>query len=276
MPELPDLVYIRRRLVDDVVGVIIEDIMIKNPVVLRPVAAGEFADNIRGQKIHELLMHGPFLNCKLTDYDLVINFMLAGRFQYTNDIKKKPRHLCFTLSLDNGYVLNYIDNKNMGKVYLTLPDRYEKIPGYNDQGVPILSEEFTYKRFIQLIGKKRQQVRVFIMDQKQISSIGNAYADEILFAAGIHPKTPCNTLSDDDKKRLFDMMKHVMEAGIKAVADADQPIEVKVRDHMKVRNKKNEPCPVCGTTIRRATVYGHDTFFCPKCQKAPGNSSIPW
>ena len=143
------------------------------------------------------------------------------------------------------------------------------IPGYLDQGVGILSPDFTRDRFDAIIKGRRHQVRVFLMDQTALSAIGNAYADEILFAAGIHPKTSCASLSDEQRGRLYDSIRGVMTWAIHMVREAGQPIEVKMRDHVKVRNRKDEPCPVCGTKIRRAGVRGYDSFFCPHCQPAP-------
>jgi len=117
---------------------------------------------------------------------------------------------------------------------------------------------------------------VFLMDQAALSAIGNAYADEILFAAGIHPKTPCSSLAAAEKRTLYDSIRSVLAWGITEVAKAGRPIEVKVRDHMKVRNRKDEPCPACGTTIRRAGVLGYDSFYCPSCQPAKKHPTIPW
>ena len=79
----------------------------------------------------------------------------------------------------------------MGKVYLAPEGAREGIPGWREQGIDILSPGFTREAFDRLIAGRRDQVRVFVMDQSALSAIGNAYADEVLFAAGIHPKTPC-------------------------------------------------------------------------------------
>ena len=92
----------------------------------------------------------------------------------------------------------------MGKVYLTASGAYDAIPGFQDQGVDILSKDFTWEAFDRIIRGRRHQARVFLMDQTALSAIGNAYADEILFAAGIHPKTSCATLSAQERRKLYD------------------------------------------------------------------------
>jgi formamidopyrimidine-DNA glycosylase len=131
-------------------------------------------------------------------------------------------------------------------------------------GIDILSPEFTRERFFSLLKRRRDQVRVFLLDKKALDSIGNAYADEILFEAGVHPKTWCRSLSHDDALHLHDAIVAVMRAAVEEVARRDQPIEVKVRDFLKVRLK--EVCPRCGAKIRKAGVLGMDAYFCPHCQ----------
>ncbi len=194
--------------------------------------------------------------------------------QIANPGEKPLGHLCFTLRLDNGEVLRYGDDKRMGKVYLTRAGSYEAIPGYREQGIDIVSADFTWERFEALMAGRRHQARVFLMDQSALSAIGNAYADEILFAAGIHPKTYCRSLSKEQRRKLYDSIRSVIAWGIAEVRKAGQPIEVKVRDHVRVRNRKGEPCPVCETTIRRAGVLGYDSFYCPSCQPATRKSGF--
>jgi formamidopyrimidine-DNA glycosylase len=205
--------------------------------------------------------------------------MLAGRLQIAPraDRAVKPiPHLCFSLLLDSGEWLRYGDDKKMGKVYLTEEGRFEAIPGYDTQGVDVLSPAFTRDAFEKLIKGRRHQVRVFLMDQAALSAIGNAYADEILFTAGIHPKTSCASLSPAARARLHESIMSVLAWGIDEVRKAGQEIDVKVRGHMRVRGRKDQPCPVCGTTIRRAGVLGYDAFFCPACQPATRKQQIPW
>jgi formamidopyrimidine-DNA glycosylase len=115
-----------------------------------------------------------------------------------------------------------------------------------------------------------------INDHTVLSAIGNAYADEILFEARIHPKTFSARLSKEETDRLFVAIGSVMTWGTKKVEEAARPIHVKVREHLKVRNRRGEPCPRCGTTIRREGVRGHDTFFCPSCQPASRKLFIDW
>ena len=86
----------------------------------------------------------------------------------------------------------------MGKAYLIANEDWKAIPGMQTGGIDILGPEFTRERFVSLLKHRRDQVRVFLLDKKALDSLGNAYADEVLFEAGIHPKTFCRSLSHDD------------------------------------------------------------------------------
>jgi len=277
MPELPDLVYIEDELAQQLTGRRIESVDIKDPIVIRCLIDSAFEEQLVNRTVEAIYRHGPFLVFDLDDdLKIIIHPMLAGRFKLTAADAACGRDLSFKLHFDNAKTLSYLDDKRMGKVYLLRADQAGQIPRFNNQGIDLLSTDFTRKAFIDAIEKQRKQVRVFLMDQSLLSAIGNAYADEILYDAGIHPKTFCYQLCDDEKQTLFKSIRKVLHWGIAEVSRAKQPIDVKVRDHMRVRNRKNQPCPQCGTTIRRAGVLGHDTFFCPKCQPAKRSQFISW
>jgi formamidopyrimidine-DNA glycosylase len=137
-------------------------------------------------------------------------------------------------------------------------------------GVDVLSPEFTRERFVSLLRHRRDQVRVFLLDKKALDSLGNAYADEVLFEAGIHPKTWCRSLGHEDALRLHAAIVKVLGEAAREVA----PIEVKVRDFLKVRLK--DICPRCGAKIRTAGVKGMDAYFCPRCQPATRAGLVDW
>lgn len=278
MPELPDLLYIQRHLHQHVAGRAITGVAIRRPVVLR-VAIDQPLDRLLiGSVLRAFHLRGPFIQCE-TDrgLDVIINLMVAGRLQYQRLGEKIEGHLCLSLALDDRTHLNMCDDELMAKVYIVPHGKYDPIPRYREQGIDILSPEFTLGRFKEVAERnRRRQVRVFINDQTVLSAIGNAYADEILFEARIHPKTFIRTLSGEEIETLYHSIRSVMEWGREKVERAAQPIHVKVRDHMRVRNRKGEPCPRCGTTIRREGVRGHDVFFCPACQKATRKLFIDW
>ena len=114
------------------------------------------------------------------------------------------------------------------------------------------------------------------MDKSALASIGNAYADEILFAARLHPKTFTYKLAPEEIDRLYQAIVDVTRDAIEEIRRRDQPVEVKVRDFLAVRGRDGKPCPVCGTTIRAVRVGDGDACFCPQCQPATRALFVDW
>lgn len=278
MPELPDLVYVCGRLNEDLSGEKIKSVTVREPILLRNLASTSadfsgrnFEEILEGRSIESVSRHGPFVVFKLSEeLQLVVHPMLTGAFV----MGEKPAGL-MTLHCSS-HVLGYRDEKKMGKIYLAARGQETEIPRFSTQGVDILSPAFTRELFLRLIGSSRRQARAFLMEQEQLSALGNAYSDEILFEAGIHPKTMCPSLSAEDRNRLFDAVGTVIQRSIETIARAAPPLHQKYRDHMLVRNKKDQPCPRCGKKIRRESVLGYDTFFCPACQPASRKLFIDW
>lgn len=164
----------------------------------------------------------------------------------------------------------------MGKVYLAKTNQESEIPSFGSLGVDVVSSQFTRATFASLIKGRRDQVRNFLMDKTALASIGNAYADEILFAAGIHPKTFCYQLSPDDHLRLFEQIPRALSEATEHIAREHPRLEDKVRDFLKVRAKAGLPCPQCGTKLRSVRVNAADADFCPQCQPARRALFIDW
>jgi formamidopyrimidine-DNA glycosylase len=119
-------------------------------------------------------------------------------------------------------------------------------------------------------------VRAFLMDKRALASLGNAYADEILFAAGIHPKTFVRKLEPPAVDALYTAIGRVLTEAIAEIRKRNEPPEVKVRDFLKVRGRDGKPCLVCGTTIRAVRVGDGDACFCPHCQRETRKLFVNW
>jgi formamidopyrimidine-DNA glycosylase len=212
---------------------------------------------------------------------LVVNAMLAGRYKLLDPNvnargKRDPASLGLALVFEGGPELQYVDDKRMGKIYVAAAADEAKIPVYSTLGADPLSPAFTREDFGRLIAKRRDQVRMFLMDKAAIASIGNAYADEILFAARLHPKTFCNKLAPAELDALFEAIPRVLRSAIAEIRRRDEPIDVKVRDFLSVRGRDGKPCPACGTTIRAVRVGEGDACFCPSCQPAARKLFVDW
>jgi formamidopyrimidine-DNA glycosylase len=267
MPELPDLEYIVSVLGRALPGRRILEVRVRNPIVLRLGVPGTIQQACAGQAFGACSRRGHFLRFAVgAGCEIIVNLMLAGRFRLGRAGERDEGSLCLAFGLEGGDELRYLDDKQMGKIYLVPAGDPRAVPGFDAVGVEPLSAAFTPDRLRDLLRSRRDQVRVFLLDKSAVAGIGNAYADEILWAARLHPKTGCRALTDEDAGRLYRAIREVLGAAVAQVARRAEPIEVKVRDFLKVRNRKGQPCPACGTTLRVEGVRGHDAFFCPACQ----------
>jgi formamidopyrimidine-DNA glycosylase len=271
MPELPDLVHVQSVLSRSVCGQAITAARVGDPVVLRIMVAAPFPALLVGQTIRTITRKGQFLDFALDDVHLVVNAMLSGRYWLVKPDQPAPRELILSLSLLDGNELRYSDETRMGKIYVAAPDQLSHLPGFSTLGVDLLSDDFTLPRFRHLIARRRDQVRQFLLDKTALAAIGNAYADEILFASHLHPKTFCHKLDPGEVDALYAAIRSVLDHAIREIQTRDQPVEVKLRDFLKVRGRAAQPCPTCATTIRRVRVGRDDACFCPKCQPTERN-----
>jgi formamidopyrimidine-DNA glycosylase len=273
MPELPDLLHILARLREALPGRHVTSERLREPVVLRCLVPGNLS-LLLGRPLQDLVRRAHFVVFRFEGLDLAVNPMLAGRFRLAAPGGKDEAALAFVLGFGPDVELRYLDDKKMGKAYLAASGDWKAIPGLDLVGVDVLSPQFTPERFASLLRHRRDQVRAFLLDKKALDSLGNAYAVEVLFEAGIHPKTFCRALTHDDALRLHAAIVTVMSEAVAEVSRRGEPIEVKVRDFLKVRLKAD--CPRCGSKIRRAGVRGMDAFFCPRCQPATRPGLVDW
>jgi formamidopyrimidine-DNA glycosylase len=284
VPELPDLVHVERKLREAVEGWKIAAARVGDPTVLRVMVADAFPALLEGRVVKRIERRGHFMLFHLEPaLALAVNCMLAGRFQLATPADKpaKSMALALTLTPPGGDAaaardVRYVDDKRMGKIYVLTPDRIGEVPQLGTLGVDLLAPAFTLDAFRALARKRRDQVRAFLMDKSALASIGNAYADEILFAARIHPKTFVKKLAPEEIDRLYTAVNEVTAAAIAEVAARDEPIDVKVRDFLSVRGRAGEPCRVCRTTLRAVRVGDSDSVFCPHCQPATRALFVDW
>ncbi len=273
MPELPDLLYVLGVLRPALVGRTVAAERLTSPVVLRSLVKGDLALLV-ARSLDQILRQGHFVVFRFGDLDLAVNPMLAGRFKLAEPEAKTEAAAAFVLTFQPGPDLRYLDDKKMGKAYLVPAGEWTGIPGMEGGGLDVLSEAFTLERFRERLRGRRDQVRAFVMDKRALDSFGNAYADEVLFEAGIHPKTWCRALGPDDAARLHAAIVSVMKAATEEVARRHQPIEVKVRDFLRIRLRS--VCPRCGARVRKAGVRGMDSYFCPRCQPETRPGLVDW
>lgn len=278
MPERPDLEYVVPILASELRGAEIAAVRVDKPVVLRVLLPEKIEQLLVGRKIEQVVRRAHFVRFGLTGepaLEVLVSPMLAGRFTIAPVPSKAPRDTAVTFELRDGRALRYRDDVQMGKVYVLAKDALDAVPGAAKIGVDVLDPQaFTLEVFLALAKTRRDQAKVFLMDKSALDAMGNAYADEVLFEAGIHPKALVRSLPREDLEHLHAAIVKVLGDARRTIAERRPPIDEKVRDFLKVRGRPGEPCVRCGQKLRRAGVHGHDAIFCPECQPDGRRSAL--
>ncbi len=269
MPELPDLEAIKDFLNQKVAGLTIESTSVINVIPIRRPGASEFAATLTGNVLTDAQRRGKFLLLKMkSGHTLAINAMLTGRLQYAAQGAKQKAKTCFVLRLEDGNELRYFDSKLMGKVYLVPEGGLNDIPGFEIMGPDVTDEAISLDEFQSRLRRHTGQIKNILVNARFMAGIGNAYADEVLFHAGIYPYRRRSALNQQEIERLHVAISEVLKKGREEVsARMGEAIHVRIRDFLKVHGKGGQPCPACGHTISQITANQRLTNFCRQCQK---------
>ena len=267
MPELPDLEIIKDVLARRLVGQCIMEVVVLRPLVVRVLDPDATPESfLVGRTVAEVSRRGKFVRFALSDGGwIAINAMLAGRLRYTPAAQRARVRDYVRIRFEDGGTLSYHDLKGMGKVYLT--HELDEVPGYTDMGPDALDPGLTADGFLQRLRPFRGEIKGVLTRGEAVAGIGNAYADEILFEAGIYPFRKRSSLFREEQVRLYHAMRDVLVRAIDVLRErVGEQIEVEMRDFLAVHNKAGRPCPRCGHPISEVKVANRATNFCRSCQ----------
>lgn len=268
MPELPDLEVICGVLAHRLTGRRIVSATVLRPLVVRPPAPDVDPEGfLIGRVVTEVSRRGKFLLFALgEDAWMAVNPMLAGRLHYnTVPASRRRTRDYLVMGLDDGAELVYHDTEGMGKIYLTKD--LVSIPGYAGLGPEPLDPNLTLAEFRERLSHFRGEIKGVLTRGALVAGIGNAYADEILFEAGIFPMRRSTRLSAGERAALYEAIRRVLRDATEDLRERmGEEIHVILRDRLRVHNRRGELCPRCGNVISEVKVAGRATSFCRRCQ----------
>ena len=276
MPEVPDLEAIRGYLNARILNVPITRAEIVIPVISR-VPRDVFAETLEGNQFTTVDRYGKFLLFRLaSDHIMAVNAMLTGRWQYlAGGDKKRGGRTCAVIEFEDGHMLRYTDFRLMGKLYLVKNEDLNTVPQFAEMGPDVLDPALAEEAFRERLRKHSGQIKGILVNHRFIAGIGNAYSDEILFVAGIHPYRKRTTLSDEEIGRLYGAIHEVIAWAIPIVAEKmkEELSYEERREHLRVHRLGGQPCPSCGAPISEITAGQRTTSFCRHCQPDQSLSS---
>jgi len=270
MPELPELEVVREVLQRRILGLAVDSVQLippGGPIVARDYTHRGFEQALPGTTVSQIDRRGKFLVLTFRADGpalfLAVNPKLTGRLQLAAPSDKRLARTHFIITFTGRQQLRYVDQKQMGQLYLT--DRLGSVPEYADLGPEPF--DITLDMFRERLRPFRGEIKGVLTRGQFVAGIGNAYADEILWAARLHPYRKRTQLTSEEVERLFAAMRSTLaEATDKVRLEMQENIHLKPRDFMAVHMKTGEPCPRCGTPISLVGANQRITNFCRSCQ----------
>ena len=268
MPELPELEVVCEVLNRRIAGQPIACVEVLPPggaIAVRDLAQRGLAEALTGASFARISRRGKFLVFPVTgaDLHLVINPKLTGRLQLAATGDKRYAKTDLVLPFADGHELRYVDQKTMGQIYLT--EGLDAVPGYAEMGPDAL--EISLADFKERLRPYRGEIKGILVRSEFVAGIGNAYADEILWAAQLHPYRKRTQLTAEEIERLYAAMRSTLiEATNQVRTEMGENIYLKPRDFLAIHMKSGQPCPRCGAPIALVGANQRITNFCRNCQ----------
>ena len=271
MPELPEVETIRRDLLPSVQGRRITAAWVSEqaPRLVQLFPPEEFCRQLQGRLIKDISRRGKYLVFNL-DAGLmwVVHLRMTGRLQHHDDGCPDTPYLRASFGLDDGTRLCFIDLRKFGMMWLV--DDWALV--HSRLGPEPLEAEFELAAFQSLLKRRSAPIKSVLLDQTVLAGVGNIYADEALFAAGIRPTRAANGISKVAAAHLHAAIRDVLRTALGDRGSSFRDyVDGRGREgghqlNVKVFRRTGQPCYVCGTEVRRVKVAGRSTHFCPRCQ----------
>jgi len=281
MPELPEVETVKRGLEKEIINKKIAKIQVNLPSLIKKPPIDKLMTRLKNNMIISIKRRGKYIIIIFDTMDyLVVHLGMSGRLLFqpktlphskiSNTIEKHNHILFF---FEDGSKIIYNDVRKFGKMWLLKRD--EKLTRIESLGFEPLEPCFTVSEFYRILQESKVNIKSFLMNQKNIAGIGNIYANEILFHAGVNPLRKANSLRKDEVKRIYLQTKNIL---LKAISSGGTTmIDESYLDlsgnrgeygkEIMVYGKKTGICPICGQPLEVIRIENRSTFLCSKCQK---------
>lgn len=272
MPELPDVEVFKRYLDQTALGQTVEGVAVNDPRILHGLSPDEFTQRLKGKRFEQSRRHGKHLLVRL-DHDgwLTLHFGMTGRLVWFEDLAYEPPYDRVRFDFARGH-LGYVNRRMLGRVGVAVSaEEFIRTEGL---GPDALDPAFDLEAFKAALRGRRRDLKSVLMDQSLIAGIGNIYADEILFRAGVRPGRPGGEVTPDETERLVAAIPGVLADGVAMGGTSLDDLAYllpdgragEYLDRLAVYGRTDLPCVVCSTPVERVVIAQRSSHFCPSCQ----------
>jgi formamidopyrimidine-DNA glycosylase len=275
MPELPEVETVRRSLEPVILHQPIKRVDVHYERILQHVSVQDFRDLLTGNQFLQISRRGKYLIFSLeNDWELVAHLRMTGRLIFVSDTQiPLEKHTSVVFDLGSAGALRFEDVRKFATIDLVPKGDYEQIKGLHTLGVEPLSPEFSLSVFQELLEGRSTKIKGLLLDQTKIAGLGNIYADESLFMAGIHPERPACSLTSQEQQLLHSAIREVLTLAIENQGTTLRDyrtgygLEGSFQNKLLIYGKKGEECPRCKAKLEHRKVAGRTSHFCPSCQR---------
>jgi formamidopyrimidine-DNA glycosylase len=280
MPELPEVETVVRGLARTVVGDTIESVWLGSKPEPLKSSAAEIERTLRRARIAGVRRMGKHIVIELErpaaksrrrdapgneQAQFIVHLGMTGQLLVARREQETPRHTHLVAQLASGRELRFVDPRRFGRLAVHARD------GFQAPGVEPL--DIGFEMFVNLFRKRKTPIKSALLNQTLLRGVGNIYADESLFRAGVRPRRRAASLTRAELRRLYDALQQVLSqaiaAGGSSVSDyvnAEGEPGFFQFEH-RVYDREGEPCVACGNPIKRVVIAGRSSHYCPRCQK---------
>jgi formamidopyrimidine-DNA glycosylase (fpg) len=278
MPELPEVEHVVRALRRTVVGRTIVASEINLPKLIAPTTLSLFKRKLKNVTVCGVSRRGKFIliECQRPGHSeglvLMVHLRMTGKFLYLKADDDLPKHSHAVFYLDNDRRLVFRDQRQFGIMRVVSQTKLNQAKGIAELAPEPFSEEFSVDYLREVFSRSTRTLKTFLLDQTKVLGLGNIYAVEALFRAGINPFRPANTLSAKRVVRLHTAIQEVLDFAIghiRAGFNLEEGFSYgeAFERFWQVYEREGEPCVKCGSRIRRVAHGGRSTYWCPRCQR---------
>lgn len=271
MPELPEVETTRRGIAPHLEGCIIEQLVVRERRLRWPVVPGLEA-RVAGARVHAVDRRAKYLLIETDRGTGLLHLGMSGSLRVVPATLPPARHDHLDLLLDSRRCIRFNDPRRFGSLHW-VDDNPATHPLLASLGPEPLAAAFDGAHLYRLARGLRVAIKPFIMNARVVVGVGNIYASEALFRAGIHPRRPAGRVSLARMQRLAAAIREVLAAAIEAggttlrdFTDSDGRPGY-FRQHLQVYGRADAPCPGCGAPLRQEVIGQRASYFCPRCQR---------
>lgn len=274
MPELPEVETVRRILEPQLAGKTITEVNIRNPQIIAHPSSDVFISSVSGKTIKCLERRGKFLIIYMTDGNkLVIHLRMTGQILVVPPGMEEEKHTHAVFSLSDGNQIRYTDVRRFGRFWFLKNGEEDTFTGMDKLGPEPFDNCLTADYLINKLNGKNKPIKAGILDQSVVAGIGNIYADEILYHAGIFPEKKCCDLTGDEWSVLAEEIPKIMNWGITTnKITPDEYLRGKGKEYrntpyLRAYGHTGQECSVCGNIFEHIVIGGRSSCYCPGCQR---------